>query len=123
MVASGMDAISLSRFKQGIAHSRQWDALRKPIPLAQYVQRVSRRMYALERTAPPPPLLPHVLTEWGLKPLTTAAETAVLDDRTATATVHLGSDALPGGRIVDVKSGWWDGEGNIFLAWGILNPN
>jgi hypothetical protein len=25
--------------------------------------------------------------------------------------------------MVDVKSEWWDGEGQIFLTWGILNPN
>ena len=24
---------------------------------------------------------------------------------------------------IDVKSEWWNGEGNIFLTWGILNPN
>ena len=62
----------------------QWKASLKPIPLAEYVQRISRRMYALERAEPPPRIMPHVLTEWGLKPLTDPAETAVLDDRAAT---------------------------------------
>jgi hypothetical protein len=27
------------------------------------------------------------------------------------------------GHIVDVRDEWWDGEGNVFLTWGILNPN
>jgi hypothetical protein len=34
-----------------------------------------------------------------------------------------GGDApIPGARIVNVKQEWWDGEGQIFLVWGILNP-
>jgi hypothetical protein len=101
----------------------QWRASLKLIPLAEYVQRISRRMYALERAEPPPRVMPHVLTEWGLKPLTDPAEAAVLDDRAATTTARLESDIISGGRIVDVKKEWWDGEGNIFLTWGILNPN
>jgi hypothetical protein len=67
--------------------------------------------------------MPHVLTEWGLKPLTDPAETAVLDDGAASATAHPSKEMIPAGRIVDVKREWWDGEGNIFLTWGILNPN
>ncbi|TIW61815.1 MAG: hypothetical protein E5V49_13860 [Mesorhizobium sp.] len=105
------------------ATPKQWKASQKPIPLAEYVQRVSRRMYALERSEPPPRVMPHVLTAWGLKPLTDPAEAAVLDDRVATTTARLESEIIPGGRIVDVKREWWDGEGNIFLTWGILNPN
>jgi hypothetical protein len=105
------------------ATPEEWKASQKPIPLAEYVQRISRRMYALERAEPPPRIMPHVLTEWGLKPLTDAAETAALDDRAATPTAYLGPESNPGDRIVDVRSEWWDGEGQIFLAWGILNPN
>jgi hypothetical protein len=107
---------------QGVT-PEQWKSSVKPIPLAEYVQRISRRMYALERSEPPPRVMPHVLSEWGLKPLTDPAEAAVLDDRAATATAYSGNEIIPGGRIVDVKREWWDGEGNIFLAWGILNPN
>jgi hypothetical protein len=105
------------------ATPEDWKASQKPIPLAEYVQRISRRMYALERAEPPPRIMPHVLTEWGLTPLTDAAETAVLDDRLATPTAHLGPESIPGSRIVDVRSEWWEGDGNIFLTWGILNPN
>jgi hypothetical protein len=107
---------------QGVT-SEQWKAALKPIPLAEYVQRASRRMYALERSELPPRVMPHVVTEWGLEPLTDPAEAAVLDDRAATPTAYLGKEIIPGGRIADVKREWWDGEGNIFLAWGILNPN
>ena len=103
--------------------NEQWVTMLKPIALAEYVRKIAPRMYALERAEPPPRVMPHVLAEWGLKPLTDPPETAVLDDRAATTTGYLGPQLIPGGRVVDVKSEWWDGEGHIFLAWGILNPN
>jgi hypothetical protein len=34
-----------------------------------------------QRPLPSPRVMPHVLTEWGLKPLTDPAEAAVLDER------------------------------------------
>jgi len=95
----------------------------KLIPLSRYLQTISTRLYALERSEPPPRVIPRVLAEWGLKPLTDHAEAAALDDRAATATAHASNDPIPGGRIVDVESEWWDGKGNIFLTWGILNPS
>jgi hypothetical protein len=101
----------------------QWKALIKPLLLQEYVKRIAPRMYALERAEPPPRIMPHVLTEWGLKPLTEPSEVAVLDDRAKSATSRLGPEPIPRGRIVDVKSEWWDGDNQIFLAWGILNPN
>ena len=58
------------------ATPEQWRASQKLIPLAEYVQRISRRMYALERAEPPPRVMPGILTEWGLKPLTDPAEAA-----------------------------------------------
>jgi hypothetical protein len=36
---------------------------------------------------------------------------------------HLKSEIIPVGRIVDVESEWWGGKGQVFLTWGILNPN
>jgi hypothetical protein len=33
------------------------------------------------------------------------------------------SEPIPGGRLADARREWWDGEGQIFLIWGILNPN
>jgi hypothetical protein len=107
---------------QGVT-PEQWKSSMKRIPLAEYVQRISRRMYALERSEPAPRVMPHVLTEWGLKPLTDPADTAALDDRAASATAYPAKEIIPAGRLVDLKKEWWDGEGNIFLTWGILNPN
>jgi hypothetical protein len=101
----------------------QWRALQKRIPLAQYIKRIAPRMYALERTEPPPRIMPHVITAWGLEPLTESAQIAALDDRVPSATARFGSEPIPGGRVVDVRSEWWDGTGHIFLIWGILNPN
>jgi hypothetical protein len=49
---------------RGATHA-QWKALQKPIPLAEYIKRIAPRMYALERTEPPPRIMPHVLTQWG----------------------------------------------------------
>jgi hypothetical protein len=110
-------------FPARAATPEQWKASLKPIPLSTYLQTISRRMYALERSEPPPRIMPRVLTEWGLEPLTDRAEVTLLDDRAATATAQLGDEAAPNGRIVDVEREWWDGEGRIYLAWGILNPN
>jgi hypothetical protein len=109
-------------FPAQAATPEQFRSSLKPIPLAEYVRSISRRIYALERSEPPPRVMPRVLTEWGLKPLTDRAEAAALAGRAATATAQRGNDALPVGRIVDVESEWWDGDGNIFLTWGILNP-
>jgi hypothetical protein len=82
----------------------QWKASLKPIALTEYIQQVSGRMYALERAEPSPRIMPHVLTEWGLKPLTDCTETVVLDDRAATRTFHLRPEPIPSGRIVDVSN-------------------
>ena len=49
------------------------------IPIAEYLKRVAPRIYALERSEPPPRIMPHVLAEWGLQPLTDRAEAAALD--------------------------------------------
>ncbi|MDR3468560.1 MAG: hypothetical protein P4M07_21725 [Xanthobacteraceae bacterium] len=101
----------------------QWMALQKPMPLADYARRIAPRMYALERTEPPPRVMPHVLLAWELQPRTDREDIAVLDDRAATATALVGPEPVPSGRIVDVTHEWWDGEGQIVLTWGILNPN
>jgi len=53
----------------------------KPVPLADYIKRIAPRLYALERTEPPPRVMPYVLVEWGLEPLTEPSEAVVLDDR------------------------------------------
>jgi hypothetical protein len=53
----------------------------KPIALNDYLKQISSRMYALERSEPPPRIMPHVLLEWGLQPLTDSAGAAPLGDR------------------------------------------
>jgi hypothetical protein len=39
------------------------------------------------------------------------------------AAPQAGSQDPEEGRIVDVRGEWWDGDGHIFLTWGLLNPN
>jgi hypothetical protein len=103
----------------------QLKAARKPIPLADYIKRIAPRLYALERTEPPPRVMPHVLKEWGLKPLTDPGEAEVFDDRVQNlappAPTLVGR--VPEGQVVDWKEEWFDGRGAIFVLWGILNPN
>jgi hypothetical protein len=60
--------------------NEQWAAMRKPIPLSEYLKHVAPRMYALERTEPPPKIMPYVLAEWGLQPLGDPLDTASLED-------------------------------------------
>lgn len=43
------------------------------VPIGEYLKRMAPRMYALERSEPPPRVMPHVLREWGLQPLTDRA--------------------------------------------------
>jgi hypothetical protein len=66
-------------FPVNSATLEQWSALNKPISVAEYLNRAGPRMYALERSEPPPRVMPHVLTEWRLKPLSTPSETLPLD--------------------------------------------
>jgi hypothetical protein len=54
---------------QGAA-PEQFRASLKLIPLSRYLQTISPRLYALERSEPPPRVMPFVLAQWGLKPLT-----------------------------------------------------
>lgn len=55
-----------------------WNAISKPIPLAEYTQRIAPRLYALERSEAPPRIMPLVLMEWGLEPRTDPSEAARL---------------------------------------------
>lgn len=99
--------------------------LAKLVPLADYTKIIAPRLYALERTEPPPRVMPQVLLTWGLEPLSQASEVAQLDDRIASPVKRTVADftAIPDGKIVQVKSEWFDGDGEIFLTWGLLNPN
>jgi hypothetical protein len=95
----------------------QWKRYQKPVPFKEHLRHLARRMYALETAEPPPRVMPVVLAAWGLAPRTDPAETAKPEAR------DVGSGATSKGQVVDVKGEWWDGVGNIFLVWGILNPN
>jgi hypothetical protein len=96
-----------------------------PISVAEYTGRIAPRLYALERTEPPPRVMPHVLMAWGLKPITEASESAAVDDRrqSPAAVKPMIPGAIPDGEVVEIADEWSDGEGSILLCWGILNPN
>jgi hypothetical protein len=54
----------------------EWRSMRQEIPLDQYTAEIAPRLCALERTEPPPRVMPHVLVEWGLEPVTDPSERA-----------------------------------------------
>jgi hypothetical protein len=56
-------------------------AIAKPIPIADYLERIAPRLYALERSEPPPRVVPDVLTAWGLEPRSDPSEWADLPGR------------------------------------------
>jgi hypothetical protein len=55
-------------------------SLAKPVPFADYQKCIAPRLYALERSEPPPRIMPHVLMQWGLEPHTDPSEMATLPD-------------------------------------------
>jgi len=66
-------------FPTRFATSEQWRDTQKPVPLETYIQRVAPRLYALERTEPPPRIMPHVLIAWDLQPRSDPMEAVPLD--------------------------------------------
>lgn len=99
--------------------------LAMPIPVEEYTKRIAPRLYALERTEPPPRVMPLVLAAWDLTPITDQSEVARMDNRHRPSSTPRPGRAAPiaGDEIVEVQGEWFDGEGQIFLSWGILNPN
>ncbi len=97
----------------------------QPISVAEYTKQIAPRLYALERTEPPPRIMPLVLSAWGLTPITDPSEVAHVNDRHRPAGIQQSSLSVPalGDEIDEVVEEWFDGEGQIFLSWGILNPN
>jgi hypothetical protein len=61
---------------------QEWAVMRKEMPLGDYLKRIEMRLQDLERSEPPPRVMPHVVAEWGLKPVTDPSETADLGDVT-----------------------------------------
>lgn len=97
----------------------------KLVPVEEYARRIAPRLYALERTEPPPRIMPHVLAAWNLPSVTDPREAAPIDDRHPKTNVSR-PVAVPdrdGGDIVESTEVWFDGEGRLFLSWDVLNPN
>jgi len=63
-----------------------WARVRAETPYADYVKRIAPRMRALERSEPPPRVMPHVLAEWGITPVTNPAQMFPLGDRSKAPT-------------------------------------
>ena len=99
--------------------------LAKPIPVSEYKKKIAPRFYALERTEPPPRVMPQVLSIWGLQPVTDIKEAAQLDDRFGSiGGPQTASDTPTHANRFSVRSDdWKDDLGRIFVTWGILNPN
>jgi hypothetical protein len=58
------------------AEQEQGRELAKPISIEEYTKRIAPRLYALERSEPPPRIMPRVLSEWNLTPKTDPSEAA-----------------------------------------------
>lgn len=99
--------------------------MQKPVSIEEYTNRIAPRLYALERTEPPPRVMPHVLTEWELTPVTDPGETVEFDDRhqSPKPPKPITPDVIADDQIAESDEEWFDGEGVIYLSWGILNPN
>lgn len=106
------------------AEQKRSRELAKPISVSEYTKKIASRLYALERTEPPPRVMPYVLSVWGLKPVTDPNEAAGLDDRFASVD-FLQSVKISGhaDRFQIRTDEWNDNFGRIFATWGILNPN
>jgi hypothetical protein len=107
------------------AEQKRSRELAKPISIEEYMEHIAPRLFALERTEPPPRVMPHVLAAWNLKPATDPSGTARIDDRLPPINAPKPNTpvVIPNDQIVEIAEEWFDGEGRIFLCWGILNPN
>ena len=150
--AIGKDRVFTGRrpFPVSSVSQQEWAVMRKEMPLGDYLKRIERRLQDLERSEPPPRVMPHVVAEWGLRPVTDPTETADLGDLTrarGSADWRLGpvpkafraalssdlskveeqtsrpDDAIPEDVVLQFDQDWWDGGGRIYLLWAILNPN
>lgn len=77
-----VDWVSTGRrpFPVRSADEGEWTRIANPIGVDAYAKRIAPRLYGLERSEPPPRIMPHVLKEWGLEPSTDPSETAPLPD-------------------------------------------
>jgi hypothetical protein len=99
----------------------EYERSMKFIPLEAFVRRITNRMRDLERSEPPPRVMPSVLAFWGIEPATPPSERAQADPREGNAR----PSALAPAPVASAhnRSEWWDTGGRILAAWGILNPN
>lgn len=113
---------------KNVTHSA-WKAAYKAIDFNEFVKSIAPALYALERSEPPLRVMPSVIRAWGMEPLTPKAEEAAIlnpkiTDKTDSAvSITSWPATIPGGYMTDVRCEWWDGTGQIYIIWGILNPN
>ncbi len=95
------------------------------VTVAEYARRLAPRLYALERSEPPPRVMPHLLAAWNLPSETDPREAMPIDDRHPKSNAPRSVAARDGddGDIVEGEEEWFGGEGRLFLFWGILTPN
>lgn len=101
----------------------EWRELAKFVPLADYVQKIAPRLFALERMEPPPRVMPIVIEAWGLIPKSDPSQIAELVGARQDKAMSASEDLSQPGNFVRSSDQWSDAEGMAFLAWGILNPN
>jgi hypothetical protein len=77
---SGLDMVFSGRrpFPATTASPEDWRSMQSTTDLATYTRSIAPRLYALERTEPPPRVMPIVLETWGLTPRSSPEETVRL---------------------------------------------
>jgi hypothetical protein len=115
-VATGERPFPVSSMEPG-----EYERSMKFIPLEAFVRQIASRMRDLERSEPPPRVMPSVLAFWGVETATPASEMAqrALHEGISGSTGATSSIAT----TADSPGEWWDKGGRILAAWGILNPN
>lgn len=91
-------------------HEAEWAAREKIVPVA-FSAQIADRLYDLERREHPPRVMPRVIRACDLTPRTQRSEEAVP------------SSEIPAGHVVSVKVEWWNADAQVFISWGVLNPN
>jgi hypothetical protein len=119
IVASGLAQLARKRQTDGVATGerpfpitgvgkQEFERSMRVVPFDGFVERIAKRMRDLERSEPPPRVMPAVLETWGIAPATPGSEGAPRPENQS---------------VGDSKGEWWDVGGRILAAWGILNPN
>jgi hypothetical protein len=111
----------------------QQRAMQRWIPIEDYAKQIAPRLFALERTEPPPRVMPHVIREWGLEPLSRPEQTDGIvspaslpsqrrehtdAEETQSATATTSAE-----KFVCEEEEWFDENGRVYAVWGLSNPN